>query len=99
MLEICSLRRQINTFICMDLGNTKLRDLYFVLDLQINAAYGTLVRNNSVLCIDPDLQWAYRSDSTIQYNASNVCELDYASAVCDRLLLGARRLIKIILYD
>ena len=67
----------------MHIGNTRLEDLYFVLDVQINAAFGTLVRNNSVLCIDPDLQWAYRSDSTIQYNASNVCVLDDHASAAD----------------
>lgn len=61
-------------------GNNQLVDIGYVLDIQQLAASGTLVANNSQLCFDAALSWSHRSDSHLEYNVGQVC--DVSSRTC-----------------
>ena len=52
--------------------NLQLADLAQVLDIQIDAAHGTLVHNNPMMCFDTALAWIRRNDSLIEYNLDRV---------------------------
>jgi len=47
-------------------------DSGYILDIQAGATYGTLIRNNTVLCIDPSIEWLRRNDSYLEYNIASV---------------------------
>ena len=58
--------------------NPSLVDVWNTLDIQVTQSSGTLVVNNSQLCVSPSLLWGQRKDSLIEYNISQVCDHDCA---------------------
>ena len=60
----------------MAADNPNLVDVWNTLDIQVTQPGGSLVVNNSQLCVGPSLLWGQRKDSLIEYNISQVCDDD-----------------------
>ena len=47
--------------------------MYHILDLQLAAAQGTYVGNNTQLCYSADVVWSQHTNSYLSFDLSQVC--------------------------